>query len=207
MDLDAVGVSNDSEGGKSTIDSNEPPTLILRPMPMVAILCLDGQAHIPSISSPRDRCGQNSGTRSDHSLTGAGVDVPSRAEHSPQPPGVVVHTNGPDPGQRDRPGMDHPNSDSASPACILVAETETVAAASLALSSREAGLPAARLGISSEPSTKIDGGFLEYLCRHLPSPRKAGYLFGCGSIWSNHEHSASVFACLPAVERVDQVEA
>jgi hypothetical protein len=90
---------------------------------------------------------------------------------------------------------------------LLVAKTEAVLITSFALSSREADGTVTALGVSREPSTKIDGSLLEHLGGDLRSPGESGNQFGRGSVWSDHEHAAGALAALPAVERVDQVEA
>jgi hypothetical protein len=74
-DLDAVGVSNNRKDGKARIYPDEPPTLARRSLRMAqAMMVVRGlkvQAHIPSVNSPRDSRGHNSGARSHDGLTGA----------------------------------------------------------------------------------------------------------------------------------------
>jgi hypothetical protein len=99
------------------------------------------------------------------------------------------------------------NADSVTAARIsLVSETKALAVPSLAPVSREADL-ALHLGVSSERSTKIDGGLLEHLGRDLRSPGEPGHLFDGHPVWRDHEHATRTLTRLPAVERVDQVKA
>jgi hypothetical protein len=98
-------------------------------------------------------------------------------------------------------------TDAATAARILVTETEAVAAMALALSSREADAAAAALGVSSKPSTKVDGGFFEHLGGDLRSPGEPGHLFRGSSIRSNDEDATGALASLPPIERLDQIEA
>jgi hypothetical protein len=175
-DLDAIGVSNNCEG-----------------------------ADVPSVSSPGDRCGQDSGTRSRYGLTDVRVEVPDGTKHPPQPPGVVVHPDGSDLWEGDRPGMCLPDASRVTAARILlVSETKALAVPSLAPVSREAD-PASSLGVSSERSTKINGGLLEHLGGDLSPPKEPGHLAGRRPICRHHEHTASALACLPAAEPIDQV--
>jgi phage baseplate assembly protein gpV len=136
------------------------------------------------------------------------IEVHDGTKHPPQPPGVVVHPNGSELRQRNRAGMNLPDADCVTAGWILlVAKTEAVLVASFALSSRKADVTVTALGVSSEPSTKVDGSLLEHLGGDLRSPGEPGNQFGRGSVWSNHEYAASTLAGLPAVERVDQVKA
>ena len=210
-DLGAIGAGNDGEGGKSTVDPDEPPNLTLRWLPVAAagmeVRSLDVQVYIPSVSSPRDRRGQDSRGRSDNGPAGAYVEVLDGTEHPTQPPGVLMHPNRSDLRQRHRSGMTLAYTDAATAARILVTETEAVAAMALALSSREADAAAAALGVSSKPSTKVDGGFFEHLGGDLRSPGEPGHLFRGSSIRSNDEDATGALASLPPIERLDQIEA
>jgi hypothetical protein len=132
--------------------------------------------------------------------------VRDRTKHSPQPSGVVMHPNGPELRQGHRPGMNLPDADSIAAGWILlVAETKAVVAP-LALASGEADPTVTALGVSSEPSTQVDGGLLEHLGADFCSPGTPSDQLGRGRLWSNHEHPAGALAGLPAVEGVDQVK-
>jgi hypothetical protein len=121
--------------------------------------------------------------RSYDGLTGAWVEPLNGTEHPPQPPGVVMHPNGPDPRQRNRPGMSFPDADCIAAAWILlVPKTKALAVPSFALGSREADLTTT-LRVSSEPSAKIDGGFLEHLSGDLLPPREPGDVLGGRPVW------------------------
>jgi hypothetical protein len=89
---------------------------------------------------------------------------------------------------------------------LLVSKTKALAVPSLAPVAPEADL-ALGLGVSSERSTKINGGLLEHLGGDLRSPGEPGHLFDGRPVRRNHEHTASTLTRLPAVERVDQVKA
>jgi hypothetical protein len=85
----------------------------------------DVQAHLPSGNPPGDRRGQDSGARSHHGLADARVEVLDGSEHPPQPPGVVVHPDGSDLQEGNRPGMSLSDADSVTAARILlVSETK-----------------------------------------------------------------------------------
>jgi hypothetical protein len=210
-DLDAVGISNNREGGKAAIYPDEPPISglpLLMAQATMIVGSLEVQAHIPSVSSPPDRRGQDSGARSYDGLTGVWVDVLGGTEHPAQPPGVVIYPDGPDPREPNRSRMTFSDTYSVATARIpLVAETKAVMTASFALTSRKADLAVATLSVSRKPSTKIYGSFLEHLSRDLVSPGEPGYLLDGGPVGRNHEHAAGVLTGLPAVERVDQVKA
>jgi hypothetical protein len=80
--------------------------------------------------------------------------------------------------QRHRPGMSFPDADCMAAAWILlVPNTKALAVPSFALGSREADLTTT-LGVSTESSAKIDGGFLEHLSRDLLPPREPGDVLG-----------------------------
>jgi hypothetical protein len=100
-DLHAIGVSNDCEDGKATVDPDESSALVLRSMLMAPAgmegRSFDVQAHIPSVNASGDRRGQDSGARCCYGLTRTWVEVLDGSEHPPQPPGVVVHPDGSDP--------------------------------------------------------------------------------------------------------------
>jgi hypothetical protein len=209
-DLHAIGVSNDCEDGKATVDPDESSALVLRSMLMAPAgmegRSFDVQAHIPSVNASGDRRGQDSGARCCYGLTRTWVEVLDGSEHPPQPPGVVVHPDGSDLREDNRPGMSLSDADSVAAARILlVSETKALAVPSFAPVSREADL-ALCLGVSSERSAKINGGLLEHLGGDLRSPAEAGHLSGSCPIWCNHEHAASTLTCLPAIERIDQVK-
>ena len=155
-DLDAVGVSNNRKDGKATIYPDEPPTLALRSLLMaqatMVVRGLKVQAHIPSVNSPRDSRGQNSGARSHDGLTGAWVEVLDGTEHTAQPPGVVAYPNRPDLRQPNRPRMIVADADPVAAAWILlVAETKAVVIASFTLAFREANLAVPRWAYRASP--------------------------------------------------------
>jgi hypothetical protein len=153
-DLHAIGVSNDCEDGKATVDPDESSALVLRSMLMAPAgmegRSFDVQAHMPSVNAPDDRRGQDSGARCCYGLTRTWVEVLDGSEHPPQPPGVVVHPDGSDLREGNRPGMSLSDADSVTAAWILlVSETKALAVPSFAPVSREADL-ALHLGVSSE---------------------------------------------------------
>jgi hypothetical protein len=58
VDLDAIGVSHNREGGKASIYPDKSSVLVLRSMlmapPRMVVRSLDVQAHIPTVDSLRD---------------------------------------------------------------------------------------------------------------------------------------------------------
>jgi hypothetical protein len=79
------------------------------------------------------------------------VESLDRTKQPPQPPGVLMHPNGPDLRQRNRPGMNFSDADSGTTAWgLLVADTEAVLPSSFALALRETDPAIASLGVSSE---------------------------------------------------------
>lgn len=110
-----------------------------------------------------------------------------------------MHPNHPKLRQRDRSRVTLAYTDPATAARILVAETETVAAMAFALSSREADLATAALGVSGKPSTKIDGCFFEHLGGDLLPPGQPSHQFRGGAIWSDYEEATGALADLPAI--------
>jgi hypothetical protein len=128
-DLHAIGVSNDCEDTKATVDPDESSALVLRSMLMAPAgmegRSFDVQAHIPSVNASGDRRGQDSGARCCYGLTRTWVEVLDGSEHPPQPPGVVVHPDGSDLQEGNRPGMSLSDADSVAAARILlVSETK-----------------------------------------------------------------------------------
>jgi hypothetical protein len=71
---------------------------------------------LPSVNAPDDRRGQDSGARCCYSLTRMWVEVLDGSEHPPQPPGVVVHPDGSDLREDNRPGMSLSDADSVTAA-------------------------------------------------------------------------------------------
>ena len=89
---------------------------------------------LPSVNAPDDRRGQDSGARCCYSLTRMWVEVLDGSEHPPQPPGVVMHPDGSDLREDNRPGMSLSDADSVTAAWILlVSETKALAVPSLRL--------------------------------------------------------------------------
>ena len=129
-----------------------------------------------------------------------------RTKHPPQPSGVVMHPNGPELRQGNRPGMNLPDADSIVAGWILLVTETKAVVAPLALASGEADPTVTAFGVSSQPSTQVDDGLLEHLGADLRSPGKPSDQLGRGPVWSNHEHPAGALAGLPAVEGVDQVK-
>jgi hypothetical protein len=173
----------------------------------VVVRGLNVQAHKPSVTSPHDAGGQDSGARRHHHVAGARMAAFDGTQKPPQPPGIVVHADDPNLRQGNCPETTLPHTDPVTATSILlVAETKAVAIASLALASREAHPLAPALRVSIERPAKINGCLLKHLGGNLLTPRQPGHLFGCSPTWSDNEHASCALAGLPCVEGVDQVE-
>src|SRR5215211_3252267 len=173
---------------------------------------LEVEADIPATTMPRDCREQNPRPRRANPAIGADIAGLARAQQSSQLPSVVVHPDLSDGRQSNRPGMAFADPDQATAMLMpLVAYPEALAAATFAFVLRESNpraLACAAPGISKcgKRPTAVNRGFLKHLCRDPTPPGQPGHLLVDDSARRHDEQPAGVFADLPSIERVNQVE-
>jgi hypothetical protein len=172
-DLGSGGGGCYGEGGQATVDPDKVAMVVggtgwvtaLR----VELRRLDIEADVPTSAMPTTGGEEDSGPRRHHRIPGASIILRDGTEQPPQPTGVVMYTNRADPWQGHRAGMTLPDPDRPRAAAArLIAGSEALAAATLALASREASPASFSLGDSTlfvgrQGTAKVDGGFHEYL--------------------------------------------
>src|SRR4029450_13887344 len=161
---------------------------------------LNVEADVPASAVPTTGREQDPGPRRHHELPGARIVLRDGTEQPPQPTGVVMYTNRADLRQSHRAGMTFPDPDQPGAATArLIAEPEALAATTFALVPREADPPSLDLGdptlfVGHQGATKVNGGFLEYLCRYFTLPYQAGNVLGDGCVRSDNEAASSGLA-------------
>jgi hypothetical protein len=178
----------------------------------VEVRSVDVEADIPADAMPANCGEQDSRPGRDDWLAAVRVDLTDGAKQSSQTACVIVDSDRADGRQGHRAGVAFadPDAEATSPA-LSIAQPEAIAAASLTLESREAGLATfalavLRLGVGGKGPTEVDGSLLEHLCGDLLLPGQACHVLGDRPVARDDEDAPGFLRPLPGIECVDEVE-